>query len=256
MRAVSVLRMLLCCALLIGPFALPARAAEVALSASVALTEVLKELVPQFEKASGNKVTVHLGTAAALKKEIDGGAAFDVAILTPPLVEDLVKQGKAAAGGTKLVARAGLGVMVRKGAPAPNIGSEDAFKQVLRTAKSIGITDPALGGASGVYMAALIERLGLSQELKPKMKLANGARDLDEKVARGEAEIGITQISEILPEPGVTLVGPVPGSLQNFTSFSAGIAAHAKDAAAANALVAFLTAPAAMPVLKSKGMEP
>jgi molybdate transport system substrate-binding protein len=235
---------------------LPAAAAEITLLSSVGVTALLDELLPQFERATGHKVVVHLATAAATKKAIDGGAAFDVAILTPNLVDDLIKEGKAVAGTNKVVARSGLGVSVREGAAKPDIGSDEAFIQALRAAKSVGYTDPALGGASGVYLAALIERLGLAAELRPKITLAASGRALDQAVARGEIEIGLLQISEILPEPGIVLVGPLPPGLQNFTSFSAGIAAHEDNAEAANALVAFLTSPAALPVLKAKGMEP
>jgi len=241
---------------LLAATGMPAAAAEITLLSSVGVTAILEELLPQFERATGHKVVAHLGTAAATKKAIDGGAGFDVAILTPGLVDDLIKEGKAVAGTNKIVARSGLGAALRVGAPKPDIGSDEAFKQALRAATSVGYTDPALGGASGVYIAALIERLGLADELRPKIKLASSARALDQAVARGEIALGVTQISEILPEPGIVLVGPLPPGVQSFTSFSAGIAAHQDNAEAAKALVAFLSSPAALPVIKAKGMEP
>src|SRR5258706_1643410 len=123
---------------------LPAAAAEITLLSSVGVTAVLEELLPQFERATGHKVVAHLGTAAATKKAIDGGAAFDVAILTPGLVDDLIKEGKAVAGTNKIVARSGLGAAVREGAPKPDIASDEAFTRVPRAASSIGYTDPSL----------------------------------------------------------------------------------------------------------------
>jgi molybdate transport system substrate-binding protein len=232
-----------------------AAGAEIKVLTAGAFKQVLLALVPDFERTSGHKVTVENDTVGALTKRIAGGEAFDLAVLTPKAVDDLAKEGKFAAGSRANLAQVGVGVVVKDGTPKPDIGSVAAFKQALLAAKSVAYIDPAAGGSSGIYVAGLLDKLGIAAEVKPKAKLIPGGA-VAEHVAKGEAELGIHQISEILPVKGVTLVGPLPAEIQNYTVYAAGVGAHAKESDAAKALLKTLTSPAAAEVLKSKGMEP
>jgi molybdate transport system substrate-binding protein len=232
-----------------------AAAAEIKVLTAGAFKQVLLALVPDFEKATGHKVTVENDTVGALSKRIEGGEAFDLAVLTPAAVKDLSSKGKFVAGSAQSLARVGVGVVVREGAPKPDIGSVDAFKQALRAAKSVAYIDPAAGGSSGIYVAGLLDKLGLAAEVKPKAKLIHGGA-VAEHIAKGEAELGIHQISEILPVKGITLVGPLPAEIQNYTVYAAGLGANAKESEAAKALLKALSGTAAAAVLKAKGMEP
>jgi molybdate transport system substrate-binding protein len=229
--------------------------AEIKVLTAGAFKQVLLALLPDFERTSGHKVTVENDTVGALTKRIAGGEAFDLAVLTPKAVDDLAKEGKFAAGSRANLARVGVGVVVKDGTPKPDISSLAAFKQALLAAKSVAYIDPAAGGSSGIYVAGLLDKLGIAADVKPKAKLIPGGA-VAEHVAKGEAELGIHQISEILPVKGVTLVGPLPAEIQNYTVYAAGIGAHAKESDAAKALLKTLTSPAAAEVLKSKGMEP
>jgi molybdate transport system substrate-binding protein len=234
-----------------------ADAAEIKILSSAALNGVMAELVPQFERATGHKLAIQFGAAATLKRRIDGGETPDVAILTPALIDDLVKQGKIVPDTRANISRSGVGVAVRAGAPKPDVSTVDSFKKALMAARSIGYTDPALGGLSGVYTAGLLERLGIAAELKPKTKLtSNAPHALAEAVIKGEIEIGLIQISEIVPEPGLQLAGPFPPELQNFSVFTAALLADSKEPEASRALIKFLVSPAALSVIKAKGMEP
>ena len=227
-----------------------AGAAEIKLSSSNAVKTVLEELVPQFEKATEHKVKITLGTAAGLKASIEKGEAFDVAILTGAGIDGLIKDGKVAAGSRADIARSGIGVAVKKGAPKPDISTTEAFKRTLLAAKSVGYVEQ---GASGIYLKALFERLGIADTLKPKLIALLASNPAAKAVANGEAEIGMTQISEILPYAGAELVGPLPAEIQLTTVFTAGAA---KDGGPAQALIAFLRTPAAAAVIKAKGLDP
>ena len=176
-------------------------------------------------------------------------------MLTPTAVDDLAKKGKFIAGSRKNLARVGVGVVVKEGAAKPDIGSVDAFKKMLLAAKSVAYIDPAAGGSSGIYVAGLLDKLGIAANVKPKAKLIPGGA-VAQHIANGEAELGIHQISEILPVKGVTLVGPLPSEIQNYTVYAAGLGANAKESAAAKALLDALSGPASAEVLKSRGMEP
>ena len=233
----------------------PAAAAEIKVLTAGAFKQVLLMLVPDFEKQTGHKVIVQNDTVGALAKRIESGEVFDLAVLTPAAVNDLSSKGKFVAGSRTNLGRVGVGVVVREGAPKPDISSVDAFKKALLAAKSVAYIDPAAGGSSGIYVAGLLDRLGVAAEVKPKAKLIPGGA-VAEHIARGEAELGIHQISEILPVKGVTLVGPLPADIQNYTIYAAGLGAHGKESEAAKALLKTLSGPAAADVLKSKGMEP
>jgi molybdate transport system substrate-binding protein len=229
-------------------------AAEIKVLTAGAFKQVLVALVPDFEKQTGHKVTVENDTVGALTKRIEGGEAFDVAVLTPGAVNGLTEKGKLVAGTRSSLARVGIGVMVKAGAPQPDISSVDAFKRALIAAKSVAYIDPASGGSSGIYINGLLDKLGIADQVKPKAKLKKGGYVAD-LIVSGEAELGIHQISEIVPVKEVTLVGPLPAEIQNYTVYAAGLGASAKDSEAAKALIKALTGPAAADVLKSKGME-
>jgi molybdate transport system substrate-binding protein len=232
-----------------------ANAAELKVLASVALTSALNELAPAFERATGNKLAVRYGLAAELKKQLLEGETADVVILISPMMSDLERQNKLVAGSLANVGGTAVSVVSRAGTQKPDISSVDAFKRALLAAKSIVYADPAKGGASGVYFARVLDRIGLAEELKPKTILVPGAQAAD-FVAKGEAELGIAQASEILPVSGAQLVGPLPGELASVTAFTAGIGVGAKAPEGAKALIQFLTGPVALPLLKAKGFEP
>jgi molybdate transport system substrate-binding protein len=232
-----------------------AAAAEIKVLTAGAFKQVLLVLVPDFEKQTGHKVVLENDTVGALTKRIEGGEAFDLAVLTPAAVNDLSTKGKFVAGSRTNLGRVGVGVVVKEGAPKPDISSVDAFKKTLLAAKSVAYIDPAAGGSSGIYVAGLLDKLGIAADVKPKAKLIPGGA-VAEHIARGEAEIGIHQISEILPVKGITLIGPLPADIQNYTVYAAGLGANGKESEAAKALLKTLSGPGAADVLKSKGMEP
>jgi molybdate transport system substrate-binding protein len=246
-------------ALLLGavavlPGAQAASAAEIKLLTAGAMRAVVVAMLPEFEKQTGHKVTIDNATAGGLAKRIEGGEAFDVAVITPAVVDDLIKKGKIVSGTRIDLAKVGMGVAVKEGAVLPDIATVDAFKRALLAAKSVAYIDPKAGGSSGIYFDKLIERLGIAEEVRAKAKLKQGGY-VAELVASGEAEIAVHQISEIVPVKGATLVGPLPPEVQNTTVYAAGLGAEAKDTAAAKALIAFLSGPTAAPLLKTRGME-
>jgi molybdate transport system substrate-binding protein len=229
-------------------------AAEIKLLTAGAMRAVVVAVLADFEKQTGHKVSLDNDTAGGLSKRIDGGEAFDVAIITPAVVDDLAKKGRIVPGSRIDLAKVGMGVAIKEGAAVPDIGTVDAFKRTLLAAKSVAYIDPKAGGSSGIYFDKLLDRLGIADQVRPKAKLKAGGY-VAELVANGEAEIAIHQISEIVPVKGVTLAGPLPAEIQNTTVYAGGIGAAAKDGAAAKALLAFLTGPAIDPILKSKGMQ-
>ncbi|HEY7205440.1 MAG TPA: substrate-binding domain-containing protein [Methylomirabilota bacterium] len=226
-----------------------AEAAEIQVLSTVGMQPATAELFPQFERASGHKLVVTYGLAAVLKQNFADGRAADVLILTSPLVEDLVKQGKVAAGSKIDVARSGVGIAVKAGAPRPDIGTPDAVKQAVLAAKTIGF---AKEGASGVAFARALERLGILEQIRPKYK--DTQAKTGEMLVAGEIELGAAQIPELLAVPGVDVVGPLPADLQTVTVFSVGLSAEAKQADAAKALIQFLAGPTAAPVYRAKGL--
>jgi molybdate transport system substrate-binding protein len=230
-----------------------ADAAELKLQVSNALKTTIEELAPQFEKASGNKLVIEFGAAAEIKTAIQKGAAVDVAILTSGVTDDLIKEGKLTAAGRADIARAGAGVAARKGAPKPDISTTEGFKHAMLEAKSIAYV---AAGATAPYILGVFDRLGIADQVKPKLKPQPTSNPAAKAVANGEAELGITQISEILPYAGAELVGPMPPELQLYTVFPAAVAANTKEADAAKALIKFLASPAATAVLKAKGLSP
>jgi molybdate transport system substrate-binding protein len=232
-----------------------ARAAEIKLLCAVALHPAIDVLIPEFEKSTGHKVKIAYGNAGAIAKRFQNGEAADLLINAAPLMDQVRAQGKVLAGDHIIIASVGVSAFVRKGAAKPDISSADAFKRSMLAAKSIIYPDPAGGGASGIYLAKLLERLGIDAQMKPKTKLSPSAKVLYASVANGDVEIGFNQISEVLAQPSVEFVGPLPAAIQNYTQFAPGIVTGSSQADAAKALVTFLYSPAAKTVFKSKGFE-
>ena len=228
-----------------------ARAAEIKVLSGNGGRAAVIELCAQFERATGHKVMIRFEVNAELKRKIEAGETFDVAILNPPVLDDLIKRGMVA-GARADIGSAGLGAAVRAGAPRPDIGSVEAFKRALLAAKSVAFPGE---GASGIYFVGLLDRLGIAAEMKPKLR-PMPAEDTVEVVARGEAELVVVIASRIVDVPGVELVGLLPAELQTSIGISAGVGAAAKEPAAARALIRFLTAPEAARVLAAKGVTP
>jgi molybdate transport system substrate-binding protein len=215
-----------------------------------AMRSLMVEIAPLFERTRGAKVEIEFRLTSVLKKEIEDGAIFDVALLPRPELDELVQTGKIRAGSTADITRSAVGLAVRAGAPKPDIATVAAFKRTLMAARSIAYSD----GPSGAYIAALLERLGIAGAMKPKTKLTGGP--VAELVASGEAEIGMQQIVAILPVKGAELVGPLPSELQNVIIYAAGIAARAPGPVAARAFIEFMTASDAIRLIRAKGMAP
>ena len=230
-----------------------ADASEVKVLASTAIKTALEVLAPQFETAANHKLFIVYGASARLQPEIEKGEAFDLAILSTAVTDALIKQGKLVAATRVDIARSGAGVAVRKGAPKPDISTTESFKQALLNAKSLGYSE---AGASGQFLMAMFQRLGIAQEMRPKLKLARPNQPSLQALADGEIDIGIPQISEALVFPGVDLVGPLPPDVQVYTVLPAAVATNAENPDAAKALLEFLATPAAISVLRAKGLEP
>jgi molybdate transport system substrate-binding protein len=230
-----------------------AQAADVKILTAGAMKEVVLSVVPAFEKETGHKAVVSNDTAGGLTKRIEGGEAFDFVVITPGAAKDLAAKGKIA-GTAMLVARVGVGVVVKEGVPLPDISTVEAFKNALKAAKSVAYIDPASGGSSGIYLVGLFDKLGIAADIAPKAKLKKGGY-VAELIANGEAELGLHQISEILAVKGVKLVGPLPPEIQNYTTYAAAVSANAAQPQAAQALLKLLTGPAVDETLKSRGME-
>ena len=219
---------------------------------SLAVKAAYLELVPQFEKSSGKRVDTEWVGMVDIRKRVGAGETIDAVIGSAALVDELIEAGKLARGSRVDLVKSGVGVAVRKGAPKPDIGSLEALKKTLRAAKSIGYS----AGPSGVYLEGLFKRLGIFDELKPKMTQAKPGVFVGELVARGEYELAFQQVSELMAVEGIRFVGPLPAEVQTITVFSGGVHAAAQDAEGARALFAFLKAREAHAVLRRKGLEP
>lgn len=229
-------------------------AAELKVMSTVALTPALDELKSGFE-SKGNQLTIIYSTIAELKKRIEGGETADVIMLSRPILDEFAGQGKVVQGSVVTVGASYVAVGVRSGAPIPDISTAEKLKAVLLAVKSISYADPSKGGASGVYFAKVLERLGIAEEMKAKTTLVPNAQ-AGELVARGEVEMGVAQASEIAAVPGTQVVGPLPGDLNSRIVFAVGIGSTSQNAAAARALIELMSSPAAAAVMKSKGMDP
>jgi molybdate transport system substrate-binding protein len=228
-----------------------AEAAEIKVIASTGVAGVVAELGRQFEAETGHKVQSDFAVIAVSRRKIDAGAAFDIAILGPAAIDELIGLGKISGNTRTAFGRTGLGVVVRKDAPRPDIGTADAFRQTMLEAKSVGHSKE---GLSGVHFLAALDRLGIVAEMKPKLRPYEGA-GLTQAIAAGEAEMGVTGIGPALAMPEAFFVGPLPPEIQSYVVFTAGVSATAQDTEAARSFLTFMTAPAAAAVFKAKGME-
>jgi molybdate transport system substrate-binding protein len=224
--------------------------AEIKIISGGAMRRFLSEAVPLFEQESGRTVAIEFGLTRDMKAAIEAGAAFDLALLPRSALDELAQSGKIAPGSITDIVRSLVGLMVRTGAPEPDIGSVDAFKSVLRQAKAISYSK----GPSGLYVAELLQRLGLAAEMEPKTVFAIG-RPVGEVIANSEAEIGMQQIIENQPVEGAHLVGPLPAELINYVMYSAGFS-PAAGRGPGEAFIQFLASPEAVRIIRAKGMEP
>lgn len=233
-----------------------AGAAEIRVLAGSALEPVFSEVIAKFEQASGHKIQLDSdGAIGAMTDRVEKGEIADVVIVSGAQIDKLEKLGKVTAGSRTDLARVGVGVFVRKGAPKPDISSVDAFKQTMLQAKSIGYNDPAAGAPVSIYLLGVFEQMGIADVMKPKSVVFKQRTERFAPVARGEVEIGFNQVSEILAAPGVDLAGPLPAAIQNYTQFSAGIVANGAQPAAAKSFIDFMASAAAKLVMKAKGFD-
>jgi molybdate transport system substrate-binding protein len=227
------------------------RAAELKVLAGGSMTGPLNELGPQFERASGRKVTIHFDSTPNLIKQATS-APFDLGVVPVDVFKNAEAKARFAPGPTIDIARVGYGVVVRAGAPKPDVGTPDALKKTLLDAKSVTFL-PA--SAAGAYVLSVFERLGIGDAMKARTVPQTSTGEIAKAVAKGDAELGVFLIN-VLMAPGVELAGPFPAELQNDLVFTAAVAADSKDAEAAKAFIVFLKTPAAVTVIRAKGMTP
>jgi molybdate transport system substrate-binding protein len=249
MRTMSVVARLIAITFVMNAAA--AQAEEIRVLSSVGIKTVVDELGPQFEQKTKHKVTMVFDLAGALRTRIEKGESFDVAILTPAFIDELISKGRIAPGTRTDVARTGLGLMIRAGAPKPDVSTADAFRKTLLSAKSITYVTT---GASGVAFLATVEKMGLTDAIKAKSKPAANGDEVNANVLSGAAEFAVLPVSEILPVKGAELGGAFPAAVQTYIVMAAGVNAGAKSAVGRE-FVTFLTSAANTPVVRAKGME-
>ena len=247
--AATITAAMMACATVFGEGS--AVAAEIKLIASPGVRAVLNELVPQFEKTTGHKVVMDFAVIAVLKRRIDAGEAFDIVIPSPEVIDELIRQGKIAADTRAAFGRTGVALGVRKGAPKPDISTPENLKRVLLEANVVGHSKE---GQSGVNFLEALNRLGILQEMRPKLRALN---DEEQVIAlqRGELDISTSGMGVIMEMPGADFLGGLPPELQSYVKFAIGVGAASKELEAARALVRFLTSSAVAPTFKAKGME-
>jgi molybdate transport system substrate-binding protein len=232
-----------------------AQAAEIKALITTAMDAAVVVLVPQFEKATGHKVIVSYDPSGGLARRLRGGEFADMILVASPELDKLIAEGKVA--GPRIdVSRTGIGIAVRKGAPKPDVSTPEALKRTLLAAKSVGHTAPAGGGITALHLLRTFEKLGVAKEVAAKTKLAAGGPNgrVSVLIASGEAEIAFQQVSELMTNPEVEVIGMLPDELQQITINSAGLTAVAKEPDAAHALIKYLTSPEAMAVYKKTGL--
>jgi len=230
---------------------LAVQAAEIKVIGSPGVASVVTELGRQFEAKAGHRVHANFAVIAVSKRKIDAGAPFDIAILSPAVIDELIDQRKIIGDTRASFGRTGLGVVARKGGAKPDISSAEAFKRAMLGAKSVGHSKE---GLSGVHFLATLDRLGIATEMKVKLKAYEGA-SFTQAIETEEVELGVTGIGPALATPSVEFVGALPNEIQSYVVFTAGVAVSGKDLAASRALLQFMTRPDAAPVFKAKGME-
>jgi molybdate transport system substrate-binding protein len=229
-----------------------AHAADITVIGSTAMTEFIEAVIPIFERDSGHKVRATFLSGSLLPVKVKAGAPADLIVTTPESIDDLAKAGKVVAGGRVDLVRSSAGVAVRAGAPKPDISTPEAFKQALLAARSVGISQ----GPSGFYMLSLLDRLGIADAIKAKAVFTEPGQRVGLVIASGQAEIGVQQITELLAMPGIDFVGPLPPALQTTIIYAAVRSSNAKETAAADELVKFLTSKAVAPSARKMGLDP
>ena len=227
-------------------------AADIKLIASGAMKDIITELAPEFERSSGNKVIATWAGSADIRKRLGAGEAFDLVIIGATDVDAFVKDSKVAPASRVDIARSGVGVAVKAGAPKPDISSSEAVKKALLSAKTVAFST----GPSGVYVQRLFERLGIAGEMKEKSRQTPSGVRVAEYLAGGVADLGFQQVSEFVHESGIDFLGPLPADIQNITEYSSGIPVNSNAVEPAKALQTFLSSPAATATIKKSGMEP
>lgn len=230
-----------------------ASAADLKLLTAGAYKSAAIEIVADFEKKTGHKVTIDNGTAGALQKRVADGEYFDVLVIPPIPMASLLRT-RVAESSAKELARAGVGMAIKQGAPVPDISEVDGFKKALLGARAIAYIDPAAGGSSGIYLAQLFQQMGIADQLKSKSVLVQGGLVAD-RIVDGKADIALQQSSELMGVPGVQFVGPIPLMVQNYTIYSGGVSLASRNRAAADALLLALANPENGKILKSKGLD-
>jgi molybdate transport system substrate-binding protein len=233
-----------------------AHTAELKLFSTIGVQGALEELLPLFEKATGNKVVTTWSTAAMLLKRIEGGESADLYILTRSGIDALAKEGKVVPASAVTLASSGVAIAVKAGAPKPDISTPEALKQTLLKANGIAYSDPAAGGASGVYFAKLLDRMGIAHQIKAKTRFPPPGGNSASLLLTGEADLAVQQKPEIMYVKGVDIVGELPGDYNSVTVFGAGIAPESKNAALADLLIKSLRSPEGDAVFRSKGLDP
>src|SRR5262245_7381667 len=248
-RSAVVIAAVMGCASVIG--AEGAVAAEIKLIASAGVRAVVNELIPQFERTSGHKVVTDYAAIAILKRRIEAGETFDLVIPGPELIDELVTQGKVAADTRAAFGRTGIGLGVRKGAPKPDVSTAESLKHALLNAKSVG---HAKEGLSGVYFLEALKRLGILEEMRPKLRALSGGEE-PVVMQKGELDIIAIGMGVLVELPATDILGGFPPELQSYVKFTIGVSATSKQPEASRALARFLTSPAVTPAFKAKGIE-
>jgi molybdate transport system substrate-binding protein len=233
----------------------PAGAAEITLIAPGGIRAALEELIPGFERATGHRVKATFGSGGGTKERIVKGEPFDVPVAQPPL-DPVIASGHVVPASETPLASVAIGLAVRAGTPKPDISTAEAVKRLFLTAKAISYPNPASGAAAGVSLNETIVKLGIVEEMKPKIKLAQGGRGAMQMLANGEVDYGLTFISEIITESGVEVVGPLPRDISTPTELIGFLSAHTKERDAAEALLRYLSSPEAHAIYRAKGMQP
>jgi molybdate transport system substrate-binding protein len=233
------------------------QAAEINAFISTALKTVTDELLPPFERANGHTIRATYAPSGALIPRFDGGEPVDIFLTDSAAIDTLIKHGKVVAPRVDL-ARTGIGIAVRKGAPKPDVSTPEALKRALLAAKTVGHAAPSGGSITAAHIQAVFQRLGIASQVTPKVKLAAGGPNgrVSVLISTGEAEIGLQQVSELMSNPGIEVIGTLPAELQQITIYSAGVTTSAREAEAAKALINALTAPSTAPIYKIKGLDP
>ena len=229
-----------------------ANAAEIKIFCTRAIATVLDKVGPEFERTTGHRLNVTTDIAIRMVQRIRAGESFDFLVAAPGQIDELIKEGKIIPETRATLTRSGIGVEVRAGAFKPDISSLEAFKRTLLSAKSIGYLKE---GQSGVYLTGMLERLGIAEAIKSKVTRPE-TDIVSELVAKGEIELGMVVITQIMTTPGVELVGPLPPEVQSYITFSAGVSTASPEPNAAKELIRFLGGPTALPVIRAQGMEP